>query len=629
MSIRFLTFLAAILWFIPLASGAENSWPLLRLAEIAQLSSPTHITHAGDGSQRLFIVSQNGGIYIYKGSALLPAPFLDITQRVASVGEQGIFSIAFPPGYSVTKNYFYVAYSRAPDGAVVLSRFNVPGSTPNLADAASESVLLVVPHSNDHHYGGQLAFGPDGYLYLSLGDGGPQGDPENNAQNPNSLLGKLLRLDTESGTAPYAIPPSNPFVGVTGYRPEIWALGLRNPWRFSFDRLSGDLYLTDVGSYEWEEVNFLVGGSPGGQNYGWNIMEGGHPHSVPVGYDTSTLTLPVIEYGRSLGSSVTGGFVYRGPQSGLTGLYVYGDFMSGNLFGARRENNQWVSQQLVNTTSWIGTFGLSTFGEDETGRLYLANYLTGRVYAVSETIKMPAPVFTPPAGPQENDVAVSLSVSVPESTVHYTTNGTYPQHPGDPAWERPIHIQTDTTFHAAAYHPSRPPSESVSARYTFKCALPTFLVTNEQSAVRIFISSRTQHARLHYTLDGSLPTEQSPEYRESFLLSTPTTVRAIAFRAGYAASEVINEIVSDIPTEPPPTPPTPSQYIISSRPNRPSKGTTAGSGTYIQGSVTTVRARAKRGFRFVGWMENGRVVSRRASYVFPATRPRNLVAHFR
>ncbi len=212
---------------------------------------PVHVTHAGDGSGRIFVVEQAGRIRILDNGTVLPTSFLDLASldppRLVAGGEQGLLSVAFPPGFA-SKRYFYVNYTRSPDGATVVARYRVSAGDANVADPASEEVILAVPQPFANHNGGQLAFGPDGYLYIGMGDGGSGGDPFQVAQNPDNVLGKLLRIDVESGEVPYGIPPSNPFVGRVGIRPEIWALGLRNPWRFSFDRGTGDLYIGDVGS---------------------------------------------------------------------------------------------------------------------------------------------------------------------------------------------------------------------------------------------------------------------------------------------------------------------------------------------------------------------------------------------
>jgi len=339
------------------------------------LNLPVHIGHAGDGSGRLFLVEQPGRILILGNGTVLPTPFLDIRALVLSGGERGLFSVAFPPGYP-SKGYFYVDYTRVPDGATVVARYSVTAD-PNIADNGSETVLLTVAQPFSNHNGGQLAFGPDGYLYVGMGDGGSGGDPQNNAQSPGSLLGKLLRLDVESGAVPYGIPADNPFLSDPTFLEEIWALGLRNPWRFSFDRDTGDLYLADVGQNRVEEVDFLPFGSGSGSNYGWSVMEGdlcfSDPFCTPDG-----LVLPVATYDHSQGCSVTGGYVYRGSSyPALQGLYFFGDFCSGRVWGLRRNGTSWENVLLSDTA-----FSISTFGEDETGDLYLADYGSGTVYRI-------------------------------------------------------------------------------------------------------------------------------------------------------------------------------------------------------------------------------------------------------
>lgn len=353
------------------------SWPALTLTSfVGGFSKPVFVTHANDGSGRIFVVQQCGVIRIIESGVTLPASFLDISGRLTCSGERGLLSMAFPPGYA-GKNYFYVFYT-ARNGALTISRFHVPPETPNAANPDSEEIILSIPHPYyANHNGGQLAFGNDGYLYISTGDGGGSGDSYNNAQKTNTLLGKILRIDVENGTPPYAIPPDNPFVGMSGYREEIWALGLRNPWRFSFDRLTNDLYIADVGQGAWEEVNFQPASSGGGQNYGWRILEGAHCYSPrlrctpPAGYIP-----PVFEYGHSLGCSITGGYVYRGSEfPSLQGFYFAGDYCSGRIWALREENGNWYSQMILDSPHSI-----STFGEDEAGNLYLANYANGTLY---------------------------------------------------------------------------------------------------------------------------------------------------------------------------------------------------------------------------------------------------------
>lgn len=343
------------------------------------LAQPVAIAHAGDGSDRLFLVQQGGQVRILAGGSLLATPFIDIADRLLNAGEQGLLGLAFPPGYA-QKGYFYLHYSRAGDGATVLSRFFV-STDPNLALAASEEVLLLVPQPFANHNGGQLAFGPDGLLYLALGDGGSGGDPQGHGQNPASLLGKLLRLEVEGGVIPYGIPADNPLVGTPNARPEIWALGLRNPWRFSFDRQSGDLFVADVGQSAWEEINHRSAGAAGGANFGWNILEGEACFNPAVGcVPPPGAVAPVAVYDHSLGCSVTGGHVYRGPQNpGLQGLYLYGDFCSGRIWGLRQQADSWQNQLLADT-DWL----ISSFGEDQAGRLYLADYGSGTVYRIEQ-----------------------------------------------------------------------------------------------------------------------------------------------------------------------------------------------------------------------------------------------------
>ncbi|OGT10491.1 MAG: hypothetical protein A3F73_10165 [Gallionellales bacterium RIFCSPLOWO2_12_FULL_59_22] len=347
---------------------------------VSGVASPTAITHAGDGSDRLFVVEQGGRVRIASGAgALLPAPFLDISDRLISGGERGLLGLAFPPGYS-GKGYFYVNYTRAPDGATVLSRFSV-SADPDLALPASEEILLVQDQPFANHNGGQLAFGADGMLYVGLGDGGSAADPQGNGQNPATLLGKLLRLDVEAGESPYRIPPDNPFAADPAARGEIWALGLRNPWRFSFDRLTSDLYIADVGQNVWEEINFQAATVGGGANYGWNIFEGSACFLPAAGcVPPLSYSAPVASYSHDLGCSVTGGHVYRGPGNpGMQGLYFYGDFCSGRLWALRKNGNAWTSDVVAQTN-----FGVSTFGEDEAGRLYVADYTIGAIYRIDE-----------------------------------------------------------------------------------------------------------------------------------------------------------------------------------------------------------------------------------------------------
>ncbi len=341
-------------------------------------SNPLGITHAGDGTDRLFIVERGGRIWLVKSGASQKTLFLDVSDRVITAGgEQGLLGLAFPPDYA-GKGYFYVHYSGSPDGRTVVSRIRL-SSDPDSADPATEEVLLTTAQPFGNHNGGQLQFGPDGYLYIGLGDGGSGGDPLKKAQDLTSLLGKILRIDVESGAELYEIPTDNPFVNDPSAAGEIWALGLRNPWRFSFDSATGDLYIGDVGQSSLEEVNVQAAGSPGGENYGWSIMEGTRCFGNPS-CDTTGISLPVAEYDHSQGEcSVTGGSVYRGDAfPSMQGIYLYGDYCSGRIWGLQRQGAFWENTFLLDSPYLI-----STFGEDEAGSLYLADYASGDIYRIT------------------------------------------------------------------------------------------------------------------------------------------------------------------------------------------------------------------------------------------------------
>lgn len=310
-----------------------------------------------DGSGRLFIIEKAGIIRILENGQLLNEPFLDITDRVGSRGnEQGLLGLAFHPRYE-ENGWFYVNYIDT-NGDTVLARFQV-SSEANRSDPGSELRLLGVDQPYPNHNGGALAFGPDGYLYAGLGDGGAAGDPQGNAQSLDTLLGKILRLDVDSGE-PYAIPGDNPFGN------EIWAYGLRNPWRLSFDTATGDLYIGDVGQGEWEEIDFLAAGSSGGANFGWDHREGAHDYE---GGGPAGMIDPVAEYSHPEGGcSVSGGYVYRGTMPEWNGIYLYGDYCTGIIWGLFRSVAGWQEQQLFDVDVTI-----TSFGQDENGEVYLVS----------------------------------------------------------------------------------------------------------------------------------------------------------------------------------------------------------------------------------------------------------------
>ena len=339
---------------------------------VSGLDTPVFITHAGDGSGRLFIIEKPGRLRIFQDGTLLPEPFLDITTRVGSQGnEQGLLGLAYDPEFA-QNGYFYVNYTDL-NGDTVVSRFSRLAGDPNRADPGSEVRLLFIPQPFQNHNGGMLAFGPDGYLYIGTGDGGSAGDPQGNGQSLNSLLGKILRIDVASGD-PYAIPPDNSFIANS--LPEIWAYGLRNPWRFSFDLLTGDLYIGDVGQNQWEEVNYLPSGTRAGANFGWNVYEGNHPYSGTSSGTNIQDVKPVAEYEHNQGCSVTGGYVYRGSQvTGWQGVYLFGDYCTGTVWGLIQDGDgSWRQERLFENVGRI-----SSFGEDQDGELYLVD-ISGTIY---------------------------------------------------------------------------------------------------------------------------------------------------------------------------------------------------------------------------------------------------------
>lgn len=355
--------------------------PELEIVEVVSgLSSPVGVTNAGDGSGRLFVVERAGRIRIVENGVLLATPFLDIQAIVnSSGGEQGLLGLAFDPDYA-TNGDFYVHYTRS-DNANVVAHYNANPPSSNTAGTVG-TVLLTQTQPRTNHNGGQLAFGPDGHLYISIGDGGKQGDPDDNAQNMQTFLGKILRIAVD-GSSPYTVPADNPFVGVPNTFPEIWQPGLRNPWRFSFDRLNGDLFIGDVGQNSWEEIDHAPAPSPGGENWGWRCYEATHEYNTTGCGPIGDYEMPILEYAHTLGRcSVTGGYRYRGVAApGLRGAYLFADWCSGDI---------WAGLYDAGAGTWSAvsldfaqpTTGITSFGEDEAGNVYFVR--SGSLYIFSE-----------------------------------------------------------------------------------------------------------------------------------------------------------------------------------------------------------------------------------------------------
>jgi glucose/arabinose dehydrogenase len=357
-------------------SGAPRQ---LTLAPVTEAQRPIYVASSGDGTGRLFVVEKRGTIVVLQDGKLAETPFLDLCDRVkADSSEQGLLGLAFAPNFEET-GYFFVNYTDA-RGDTVISRFSA-GLDADAADPNSEFLVLGLDQPAPNHNGGNLVFGPDGYLWIGMGDGGAANDRFRNGQNPDALLGKMLRIDvTTDPSRPYLVPQNNPWVSTDwngqDVRDEVWAVGLRNPWRYSFDRETSDLWIGDVGQNQYEEIDRVAAGSPGGLNFGWPLMEGTHCFSGGDDCDRTGLEIPVAEYEHTGHCSVTGGYVYRGkaiPE--LVGTYVFGDYCSGVIWGLTQQaDGQWQSRELLATNAAI-----SSFAEDEDGELFVLD-LEGGIY---------------------------------------------------------------------------------------------------------------------------------------------------------------------------------------------------------------------------------------------------------
>jgi glucose/arabinose dehydrogenase len=372
---------ATLIFAVAVASSSLAVSPIapeLELELVADgFDDPVIMTHTRDGSGRLFIGEQGGVVWIWTGTQILPVPFLDISSLTNGGGERGLLGLAFHPDYP-NDDRFFVNYTNN-SGDTVIAQYRVSGANPNVADPGSAFILLTVDQPYSNHNGGSIAFSPiDGYLYIGLGDGGSGGDPLNSGQLLNSLLGKILRINVD-GALPYEVPPDNPFVGAPG-EDEIWAWGIRNPWRFSFDRETGDFFIGDVGQGSWEEIDFQPAASSGGENYGWRCWEGNHPFNQTGCGDPDDYVFPILEYSHGFGCSVTGGYRYRGAlYPNLYGYYLYADYCTGTVWGAVNEEGTWTSTALLPSL-----MSVSSFGEDELGELYLADHssFNGAVYRI-------------------------------------------------------------------------------------------------------------------------------------------------------------------------------------------------------------------------------------------------------
>jgi len=518
--------------------GATPDWPDLKFTVVAGGATlPTDIAAPRDGTGRLFVTEQTGRILVMQGGVF--TPFLNLEDRVRyfEFRELGLLNVAFPPGFA-SNHHFYVFYNSLPNGDATISRFSVSATNANVADAASEQKILTIPYPEAPLTlsGGQLLFGPDNLLYAGIGDSGFDLDYPNGAQNPQSIFGKILRIDVENSANGYQVPADNPFVGNPAYLPEIWAMGVRNPWRFCFDSFTGDFFMGDVGQFGADEVNFKPAAVTAGQNYGWPAREGNHLYAGPDG-PASSYRDPIVEVLHTNAvMSITGGNVYRGPgPNRLTGVYIYADAYNGTIWGVQRDGANWLNQQLAQLPYFI-----TSLGEDEAGRLYCVDYFSGQLFQMEDSGQVAAPTFEPAGTNSYSDLILVRSLST-NVIIRYTTNGTDPG-PGDAIVSSggSVLITSGTTLKARAFRSGLQPSVVTATTYQLKAARPTFVpaqgpVTNGQP---ISLVCATPGVTMRVTFDGSEPGQNSMVYAGPIPYSNSMLLRARAFRTGFGESAV-------------------------------------------------------------------------------------------
>ena len=401
------------------ASIAPNFSVVMSAVVPGGLTQPVAIANAGDGSGRLFVLEQAGYIRIVKNGVLLDTPYLTLTNSVECCGEQGLLGLEFDPNFESNRTFYINYTTNAPGstGDTVVARYQVANAAADVANVLAVTNLITIEQPEGNHNGGDLHFSPiDNYLYIGMGDGGGGNDdhgPIGNGQNPAALLGKMLRLNVR-GVPTYTIPPTNPFTQTAGYRPEIWSLGWRNPWRFSFDRATGDMYVGDVGQNCWEEISYEPAGQ-GGKNFGWRVEEGLRLFDPASAFDCNrpvstliTTAKPITAYNHDFGSAVTGGYVYRGQQyPWMRGVYFYSDSGSGRLWAIQQVSpGVWSGSQKLDTS-----YSITAFGEDESGELYVTDYIQGRLFKITS----PSPINF-----ATSSKSASASQVTAGSTVTYT-----------------------------------------------------------------------------------------------------------------------------------------------------------------------------------------------------------------